>query len=69
MLFATDAVAAPVRSSPSLPPAGLQYRLKRDRKKNGKKFELRFDSDGSPMTLRRIRRTRAGGPPVMSPFD
>src|SRR5665213_1388631 len=37
--------------------------------KNGKKFELRFDSDGSPMTLRRIRRTRAGGPPVMSPFD
>jgi hypothetical protein len=37
--------------------------------KNGKKFELRFDSDGSPMTLRRIRRTRVGGPPVMSPFD
>ena len=37
--------------------------------KNGKKFELRFDSDGSPMTLRRIRRTRIGGPPVMSPFD
>jgi hypothetical protein len=37
--------------------------------KDGKKFELRFDSDGSPMTLRRIRRTRAGGPPVMSPFD
>jgi hypothetical protein len=37
--------------------------------KNGKKFELRFDSDGSPMTLRRIRRTRAGGPPAMSPFD
>jgi hypothetical protein len=37
--------------------------------KSGKKFELRFDSDGSPMTLRRIRRTRIGGPPVMSPFD
>src|SRR6185437_14905926 len=37
--------------------------------KSGKKFELRFDSDGSPMTLRRIRRTRAGGPPAMSPFD
>ena len=37
--------------------------------KNGKKFELRFDSDGSPMTLRRIRRTRVGGPAVMSPFD
>jgi hypothetical protein len=37
--------------------------------KNGQKFELRFDSDGSPMTLRRIRRTRVGGPPVMSPFD
>jgi len=37
--------------------------------KSGKKFELRFDSDGSPMTLRRIRRTPIGGPPVMSPFD
>ena len=37
--------------------------------KNGKKFELRFISDGSPMTLRRIRRTRVGGPPAMSPFD
>jgi hypothetical protein len=37
--------------------------------KNGQKFELRFDSDGSPMTLRRIRWTRVGGPPVMSPFD
>lgn len=37
--------------------------------KNGKKFELRFDSDGSPMTLRRIKRTRIGGPPAMSPFD
>ena len=36
--------------------------------KNGK-YELQFQSDGSPMVLRRIRRTRAGGPPVMSPFD
>jgi hypothetical protein len=36
--------------------------------KNGK-YELLFQSDGSPMVLRRIRRTRAGGPPVMSPFD
>jgi hypothetical protein len=35
---------------------------------NGKKYQLQFDSDGSPMTLRRIRRTRAG-PPTMSPFD
>ena len=37
--------------------------------KSGKKFELRFDSDGSPMVLRRIRRTRTDGPPVISPFD
>jgi hypothetical protein len=36
--------------------------------KNGK-YELQFESDGSPMVLRRIRRTRAGGPPVMTPFD
>jgi hypothetical protein len=35
--------------------------------KNGK-YDLQFVSDGSPMVLRRIRRTRAG-PPVMSPFD
>jgi hypothetical protein len=35
--------------------------------KNGK-YELQFQSDGSPMVLRRIRRTQAG-PPVMSPFD
>jgi hypothetical protein len=34
---------------------------------NGKKYQLQFDSDGSPMTLRRIRRTN--GPPLMSPFD
>ena len=32
------------------------------------KYELQFQSDGSPMVLRRIRRTRTG-PPVMSPFD
>jgi hypothetical protein len=37
--------------------------------RSGQKFELHFDSDGSPMTLRRIRRTRVGGPPAMSPFD
>ena len=35
---------------------------------NGRKFELQFESDGSPITLRRIKRTRAG-PPVTSPFD
>ena len=34
---------------------------------NGKKYQLQFDSDGSPMTLRRIRRTN--GPVLMSPFD
>src|ERR1700761_1553083 len=34
---------------------------------NGKKYQLQFDSDGSPMTLRRIRRTT--GPQLMSPFD
>jgi hypothetical protein len=36
--------------------------------KNGKKYDLQFESDGSPMLLRRIRRTRAGTP-VMTPFD
>jgi hypothetical protein len=36
--------------------------------KNGKKYDLQFESDGSPMLLRRIRRTRTGAP-VMSPFD
>jgi hypothetical protein len=36
--------------------------------KNGAKYDLRFESDGSPMVLRRIRRTRTGTP-VMSPFD
>jgi hypothetical protein len=36
--------------------------------KNGK-YELQFESDGTPMVLRRIRRTHAGGPPVMTPFD
>jgi len=36
--------------------------------KNGK-YELQFESDGTPMVLRRIRRTRTGGPPVMTPFD
>jgi hypothetical protein len=36
--------------------------------KGGQKYELRYVSDGSPITLRRIRRMRAGKP-VMSPFD
>jgi hypothetical protein len=36
--------------------------------KSGKKYDLQFESDGSPMVLRRIRRTRTGAP-VMSPFD
>lgn len=35
---------------------------------NGKKYELQFESDGSLITVWRIRRTRAG-PPAMSPFD
>jgi hypothetical protein len=36
--------------------------------KNGKKYDLQFQSDGSPMVLRRIRRTQTGAP-AMSPFD
>jgi hypothetical protein len=35
---------------------------------NGAKYELRFESDGSPIELRRIRKTHTGTP-VMSPFD
>jgi hypothetical protein len=36
--------------------------------KDGKKYELQFESDGSPISVRRVRRTRAGLPAV-SPFD
>jgi hypothetical protein len=36
--------------------------------KDGKKYELQFQSDGSPISIRRVRRTRAGLPAV-SPFD
>jgi hypothetical protein len=35
---------------------------------NGAKYELRFESDGAPIELRRIRKTRAGAPAI-SPFD
>ena len=36
--------------------------------KDGKKYELQFESDGSPISIRRVRRTQAGLPAV-SPFD
>jgi hypothetical protein len=36
--------------------------------KNGKKYELQYDSDGSAINVRRVRRTRAGHPAI-SPFD
>jgi hypothetical protein len=36
--------------------------------KDGKKYELKYESDGSPITLRRLKRTRAGRPQI-SPFD
>ncbi|MEH2575909.1 hypothetical protein V1278_001007 [Bradyrhizobium sp. AZCC 1577] len=36
--------------------------------KNGKKYELQYQSDGAPMAVRRIKRTRIGRPAV-SPFD
>ena len=36
--------------------------------KNGKKYELRYESDGEPMSVRRIKRMRAGSSGV-SPFD
>ena len=36
--------------------------------KNGKKYELRYQSDGRPMAVRRIKRMRVGSPAV-SPFD
>jgi hypothetical protein len=35
---------------------------------HGKKYELRFESDGLPIALKRVRRTKAGVPAV-SPFD
>ena len=36
--------------------------------KNGKKYELQYQSDGAPMAVRRIKRMRVGSPAV-SPFD
>lgn len=36
--------------------------------KNGKKYELHYQSDGAPMSVRRIKRMRVGSPAV-SPFD
>jgi hypothetical protein len=36
--------------------------------RDGKRYELQYVSDGSPITLRRVKRTRAGRP-VVSPFD
>lgn len=36
--------------------------------KNGKKYELQYQSDGVPMAVRRIKRMRVGSPAV-SPFD
>ena len=35
---------------------------------NGKKYELKYESDGEPMSVRRIKRLRAGSAAV-SPFD
>ena len=36
--------------------------------KNGKKYELKYESDGEPMSVRRIKRVRTGSTAV-SPFD
>lgn len=36
--------------------------------KSGKKYELQYESDGEPMSVRRIKRLRVGSPGV-SPFD
>ncbi|NOJ44193.1 hypothetical protein HCN58_32400 [Bradyrhizobium sp. WSM 1791] len=36
--------------------------------RNGKKYELQYESDGAPMAVRRIKRMRVGSPAV-SPFD
>ena len=35
---------------------------------NGKQYELQYQSDGTPMAVRRIKRLRVGNPAV-SPFD
>jgi hypothetical protein len=36
--------------------------------KNGQKYELQYESDGSPIAVRRVRQTQAGRPAI-SPFD
>ena len=36
--------------------------------RNGRKYELQYQSDGAPMAVRRIKRMRVGSPAV-SPFD
>jgi hypothetical protein len=36
--------------------------------RNGKNYELQYQSDGTPMAVRRIKRLRVGSPAV-SPFD
>ena len=36
--------------------------------KNGQKYDLQYESDGSPIEVRRVRQTKAGRPAV-SPFD
>jgi hypothetical protein len=36
--------------------------------KNGKKYELKYESDGEPMSVRRIKRVRTGSTAI-SPFD
>jgi hypothetical protein len=36
--------------------------------KNGQKYDLQYESDGSPIDIRRVRQTRVGTPAV-SPFD
>ena len=36
--------------------------------KNGQKYDLQYESDGSPIAVRRVRQTKAGRPAV-SPFD
>jgi hypothetical protein len=36
--------------------------------RNGKSYELQYQSDGTPMAVRRIKRMRVGSPAV-SPFD
>lgn len=36
--------------------------------KNGQKYDLQYESDGSPIEVRRVRQTKTGRPAV-SPFD